>query len=176
MSSSDRGATIRAADVLGQLGDSLRQAHDGDAWHGPALAELLRDVDVSTAAARPVAGGHSIWEIVLHLTGWTREVARRLAEGDPQLPEGGDWPDVHDPSPAAWNLARVDLALAHVELARALAAFSPARFTESLGTARDAPLGTGVTYLAMILGALQHAGYHGGQIALLKKAIGTPRA
>ncbi len=42
--------------------------------------------------------------------------------------------------------------------------------SEIVGGERDAPLGTGVTYREMILGALSHDAYHGAQIALLRKA------
>jgi hypothetical protein len=37
------------------LADQLRRAFEGDAWHGPALLELLQDVDAATAAAQAVA-------------------------------------------------------------------------------------------------------------------------
>ena len=39
-----------------------------------------------------------------------------------------------------------------------------------IGTDRDAPLGSGVSYAAMMQGLLQHDAYHLGQVALLKKA------
>ena len=40
--------------------------------------------------------------------------------------------------------------------------------------AADAPLGTGVSYEGMVSGALQHNAYHGGQVALLRRAAGRP--
>src|SRR5271168_4223530 len=49
------------------IADQLRRAFDGDAWHGPALLELLRGVDAPTAAAKPVPDSHSIWELVMHV-------------------------------------------------------------------------------------------------------------
>ena len=36
------------------LAEQLRRAFDGDAWHGPALLELLADIDAPTAAAKPI--------------------------------------------------------------------------------------------------------------------------
>ena len=47
----------------------------------------------------------------------------------------------------------------------------PARLHESVGPARDAPLGTGVTFYGMLHGLIQHDAYHAGQIVLLKRAI-----
>jgi hypothetical protein len=158
------------SEVQRLLGD-LRRAYGGDAWHGPALAELLRGVDATSAAAHPVPGLHSIWEIVLHAAGWAREVARRLQGHPPQVPAAGDWPAVADSGDAAWDAARADLAAAHAELERALAAFPEGRLGEPAGATRDAPLGTGVTFAGLVNGLLQHDAYHGGQIALLKQAL-----
>jgi len=52
------------------IAEQLRRAFEGDAWHGPALLELLQDVDAVTAAAKPLPDVHSIWELVLHVAVW----------------------------------------------------------------------------------------------------------
>lgn len=61
------------------IADQLRRAFEGDAWHGPALLELLQDVDSTTAAAKPLRNVHSIWELVLHIAVWDGAASRRLA-------------------------------------------------------------------------------------------------
>ena len=38
----------------------------------PLCLEVLEGVSAEAAAAHPVAGAHSIWELVLHLTGTYR--------------------------------------------------------------------------------------------------------
>jgi len=43
----------------------VKRAFDGPMWHGPALAELVAGVSSEEAAAHPVPGAHSIWELVL---------------------------------------------------------------------------------------------------------------
>src|SRR5215467_12214406 len=43
-----------------RLAEQLRNAFAGEAWHGPALLELLAEVDSATAAAHPFPGVHSI--------------------------------------------------------------------------------------------------------------------
>jgi hypothetical protein len=140
----------------------------GDPWHGPSLAAILEWIDATTAAACPVPGRHSAWEVTLHITEWTREVARRLRGEAPDLPRGGDWPPIPVPADAsAWHDAVADLHLAHQELDLALQGFPAARLDERVGGERDAPLGTGVTWRRMLLGQLQHDAWHGGQIALL---------
>jgi len=147
----------------------FQEAIGGKPWHGPSLETVLEGIDEAAGAARPLEGAHSIWQIVLHLTGWTREVANRLEGKEPKPPALGDWPETGHVDDARWDAARADLFSAHDELISALARFPASRLSERIGGERDAPLGTGVSYREMILGALQHDAYHAGQISLLKK-------
>jgi uncharacterized damage-inducible protein DinB len=156
-------------DEVDRISHLLREAVDGKPWHGPSLGTVLKGIDAAAAAARPIGGAHSIWEIVLHLTGWTREVASRLEGKEPKPPAIGDWPGTGPVDEARWGAARDDLFSAHEELVAALARFPASRLKDNVGGARDAPLGTGVSYREMILGALQHDAYHAGQISLLRK-------
>ena len=50
-----------------RLNEQLRRALQGDAWHGPSVLELLAGLSASQAASHPIAGAHSIWELVLHI-------------------------------------------------------------------------------------------------------------
>jgi uncharacterized damage-inducible protein DinB len=154
----------------GSIGRIFEETIAGSPWHGPSLAAVLDGIDSIQAARRPIEGAHSIWEIVLHVTGWTREVARRLEGGEPAMPGCGDWPEPGPAEDAPWKADKADLEAAHGELLAALTRFAPSRLDERLGAERDAPLGTGVSFREMILGVLQHDAYHAGQIALLKKA------
>jgi uncharacterized damage-inducible protein DinB len=143
------------------LADQLRRACEGGAWHGPALFELLADVPPHLAAAVPVSGRHSIWELTLHVAAWFDAVRRRLG-GDPALlADDENFPPVLDFAPAKWNDARGRLRTAYQELLAAVLALAPA----DLG--RHAP-GREHNLRFLIEGAIQHAAYHGGQIALLK--------
>src|SRR5258708_7009018 len=94
----------------------LQHAVNGEPWHGKSLAALLRDVDATSAAAHPLPGGHSIWEIVLHLTVWTSEVARRLQGHTAQVPAEEDWPVVGDTSPAAWTRTQTAFGVSNTDL------------------------------------------------------------
>lgn len=154
---------------LDGLIDELRHAHAGDPWHGPSRQHVLADIDAATAARRPGGDAHGIWELVLHMRAWTNEVARRLAEGNPRLPDEGDWPPVPEPTADAWALTLRSLDEAHERLLATLHAFPPERLDERVGSARDAPLGSGVSFRAMLHGLAQHDAYHTGQIAILKK-------
>jgi hypothetical protein len=60
------------------IADQLRRAFDGGAWHGDSLFEILKGVTAAQAAARPIQGAHTIWELVLHIAAWDGAVLRRL--------------------------------------------------------------------------------------------------
>ncbi len=132
---------------------------------------LLEDVTASAAARRPIPGAHSIWELVLHMTAWTREVTRRLRGGEPDMPEMGDWPPVGRPTRARWEVAVADLASAHRELVRAVEMCSDERLTAPVGRNREPALGTGHPVNRMLAGIAEHDAYHCGQIAMLRKAV-----
>ena len=74
--------------------DQLEREHTGDPWHGSPLHAILDGVTAAQAAARPLPAAHSIWELVLHMTGWKSEVRRRLSGAPAAEPDGGDWPEV----------------------------------------------------------------------------------
>ena len=150
-----------------RLARHLERTVTGPMWHGPALTEVLGGVDAKRARTRPVAGAHSIWEIVLHVTAWADIARQRIqgeATGDP-TPEQ-DWPPVSD-ADADWPRAVERLHESH----RLLAADSRVLGDEQL----DA-LVPGLEYTIHVLlhGIVEHGTYHGGQIALLKRAGGQP--
>lgn len=155
---------------IDELISDLENGHAGDPWHGPSRSSVLADVSAEEAAWRAPGGIHSIWELVLHMTGWTGEMASRLRGAPPKLPAAGDWPAVPErATEAEWKQALVALDEAHRELVGALREMDPAKLGEPMSTARDAPLGTGVSYRAMLRGVAQHDAYHTGQIAILRK-------
>jgi uncharacterized damage-inducible protein DinB len=159
-----------------RLAEQVGAALSGPAWHGASLEQNLEGLTPEQAAARPVPEALSIWALVLHLAAWTGEVGRRLGGAPPSLPPEGDWPAVGTVSARAWSEARARLRSAHEALGDAVRRFPPERWTDRVGDTRDAPLGTGVSYAEMVLGLLQHDAYHGGQIGLLRKALGAPPA
>jgi uncharacterized damage-inducible protein DinB len=152
-----------------RLTDQLQRAFYADAWCGPSLLETLQGVDAARAAARPLARAHSIWEIVLHLSGWKRTVHQRL-EGQPvRLPEEGDWPQMADTSEQSWQETLSRLKARHDALMAAVRGVDDARLEDVLITESSRETGGGVSCYVTLHGAAQHDLYHGGQISLLKK-------
>src|SRR5260370_363081 len=86
--------------------DQLLQGYAGDPWHGPSTVALLAGVTAEEAAAHPVAGAHSIWELVLHMTAWQNEVRKRLAGKPATFPSEGDWRQPAECSADAWAAVR----------------------------------------------------------------------
>lgn len=143
----------------------------GDPWYGSSRAVLLEGITAKKAAAHPIPGSHSIWQLVLHMTSWTREVERRLAGHAPAEPEDGDWPAVGRPTAARWREACDALAEANAALLEALSALPVAQWDAPVGGLRDPALGTGTTIGGMLIGLAQHDAYHVGQLALLRHAL-----
>jgi uncharacterized damage-inducible protein DinB len=156
---------------IARIVDQLEREHAGDPWHGSPLEAILEGIDARRAAARPVSDAHSIWELVLHITGWKCETARRLAGEVACMPVEGDWPDVGEPTEARWQEALTRLDSAHKALVAAIKALPDAKLYEPTNDTRSGPLGTGVSYYVLLHGIVQHDVYHAGQISLLKKAV-----
>lgn len=154
------------------LVDQLERVHAGDPWHGSSRAALLGDVTAEEARRRPAPAVHSVWELVLHMTAWTREVTRRLQGSTASEPEMGDWPDLPDtPDERAWRATLAALDQAHVALRDVVRAIESSRLTTRVGDERNPILGTGVTLAQTINGLVQHDAYHSGQIAIVKKLL-----
>jgi uncharacterized damage-inducible protein DinB len=146
-----------------RIADQLRRAFYGDAWHGPAVLELLEDVAAETAAAKPIRNVHSIWELVLHIAAWDRAACRRLAGEKSQPTVDANFPPVTKVSAAAWRKAVADTKRAHDAFVKTVAALPDARL-------RDRVPGKRYDFYHMLHGLAQHELYHAGQIAILTKA------
>lgn len=155
------------------LRDDLKQVYDGDPWHGSPITAVLDGVDAETAARRSIPHSHTIWELVLHMTGWTREVTSRVRGNNAGNPPE-DWPSQPTRfNEADWRAAQNDLSAAHQDLLNAVEGLNPADLVRMVGDQRDAASGTGKTVGSHLRGLLQHHTYHEGQIAILKKAAET---
>jgi uncharacterized damage-inducible protein DinB len=145
------------------LADQLRRAFEGDAWHGPALLELLQDVNASTAAAKPLPEVHSIWELVLHIAAWDAAACRRLRGRKTQPTGVENFPIVPKPTAAAWARAVAHLTRTHDVLVKMVSILPESRL-------RDRVPGKKYNFYFMLHGMAQHELYHAGQIAILNKA------
>jgi uncharacterized damage-inducible protein DinB len=149
-----------------QLSNHIKRTVAGPMWHGPSLDDLLASVSSDQAAARPIPGAHSIWEIVLHVTAWAEIALARLhgqRTGDPAPDE--DWPPVRGSDAAAnWQAALERLRESYRALATDTRRLEPSAFDEKVA-------GADYSVSNLLHGVIEHGTYHGGQIALLKRAL-----
>jgi uncharacterized damage-inducible protein DinB len=148
-----------------RIADELRRAFDGGAWHGDSLFKILKGVTSAQAAARPIRNAHSIWELVLHIAAWEGVARRRMAGAAAKLSAAKNFPVVIDTSDAAWQMALQHLRGIHEELIAAVEKFPQASLTKQV----PGKQGAHYNFYFMLHGLAQHAAYHAGQIALLKK-------
>jgi len=149
--------------VSTRLADQLERGFQGGAWHGPAVMEILADVDGDMARWRPNPASHSMAELVGHLTYWLDDTQRQIAgevrlQGEP----GADWASGGPASEGDWQAARTALEEAHCRLRTSVLALEEGRFDEARS-------GSDTTIRGLLMGILQHNAYHAGQLALLRK-------
>jgi uncharacterized damage-inducible protein DinB len=148
-----------------RIADQLRRAFEGEAWHGPAVREILDGITAAQAIRRPLAKAHCIWEIVLHITQWEDFVLRRLkGELAKDLPPELDWLPVKDSSEAAWRATFGNLAAGNLNLRNAIAELSDERLQATVQ-------GQTYSFYGLLHGVVQHDLYHAGQMAMLKKEL-----
>ena len=149
-----------------RIADQLRRAFRGEAWHGPSLLDLLAEVSPEQARARPMRSVHSIWELVLHIDVYVR-AAFDATQGTPMPKLFGterDWPALGDDSAEGWFDAQDKLFEDAEKLAHAIEGFDEAKLTDTVP-------GRSYDFYRLFHGIVQHSLYHGGQIAILKKAV-----
>jgi uncharacterized damage-inducible protein DinB len=148
-----------------RLAHHIKRTVSGPMWHGAALAEVLEGVTPKQAAARPIADTHTIWEIVAHVTAWA-EIARARVHGerlgDPRSDE--DWSPVPSTSEADWAVLLRRLSDSYRALAQDVRKLDEATIEAIIP-------GLEYTMSNLLHGVIEHGTYHGGQIALLKKAL-----
>jgi uncharacterized damage-inducible protein DinB len=147
-----------------RITDQLNRAFAGDAWHGPAVMEILQGITAQQAAAHPGQAVHSIWEIVLHIGAWERAVLRRLQGDRAELPSEEDWPDVGATGEKAWAQTKRALKQGNDELQHKISRLDESQLDQPILEGMSSVYGT-------LHGLVQHDLYHAGQIAILKKIL-----
>ena len=136
---------------------AFEYSYQHDDWVNP-LADALAGVTAAEAAWRPGPDGRGIWDIVLHMTVWTKNIVERMRSGQPARPAEGAWPPpdtVMDE--AAWEQAQQ-------RLWDALAALQAYMETNSLDALAGSPYGLGDLFCRFI-----HNAYHIGQITKMRE-------
>ena len=141
----------------------------GENWFAP-VSRALGGLTAAQAAWVPGEGMNTIWQLVNHLTFWTRFVAGRLA-GDPPTGRAIDndatFGSPGDPADdEGWARAVQGLRDAYGGLHAALAPQTDAELDRPLNSRRTPAV-------TMISGTVMHDAYHIGQIVLLRRLQGS---
>ena len=144
----------------------LASTINGEAWYGNSLREILENVTATQALAHPVPNAHSIWELLYHVEAWVK-FAIGAVEGVPippwpAMPKELDFPPVTDTSERAWKQAVTSFFSNHLKLVEAIKTFGDDRLDAAVP-------GRTYNFYRLFQSTTQHAVYHAGQIALLKK-------
>lgn len=158
--------TLPAAEAV-RFADQLERSFRGGAWQGPSLSEALAGITAAAAGRRPVAGAHSIGELVFHIDFWIDAARRRIGgEAVDGLAPEADWPLASSDgglAEADWKAALAHLEESHRQLHATVLALDETRFDQPVA-------GSDPTLRGLLLGLLQHNAYHTGQIVVLAKA------
>jgi len=141
----------------------------GSAWHGDPIWQILDSVSAECAAHRPIAGAHTIWEIVLHMTFWEGVGARRLGGQRAGFDEALNSPAPPAATEANWQKTCDAFSVSNQAFREALAKLDAARLDELSAAGKR-------SFYEEAHGVIQHDVYHAGQIALLKKSFAANRA
>lgn len=149
-----------------RIADQLASNIEGEAWYGSSLRELIEKVSATQAQARPIANIHSIWEIVHHLDAWVQfalgAVRGKQIPAWPGMPKEQDWPPLAASSEAAWQQAVNSLLSNYRKLVEDIKTSSDERLSAKVP-------GRTYNFYHLFQSMMQHAVYHSGQIALVKK-------
>jgi uncharacterized damage-inducible protein DinB len=135
----------------------------GNPWHGDPIWQVLDGVSAESAARRPLAGAHNIWEIVMHMIFWENVAARRLSGHRAGNDESLNFPPLPQVSEAGWQKTLQEFRNSNRNFRAVLGQLEAGRLDE-LSAAGER------TFYDEAHGLLEHHVYHAGQIALLKKA------
>ncbi len=147
-----------------QLAHHFRCLHTGGNWTAVNLKDTLADVS-HTEAIQTSGPHHSVAVLVYHIHYFTKAVLPVLQGGPLEAHDrfSFDCPPIQ--SPADWAALQADVFCLAEALSTAIEAL-PDEMLEKPFT--DEKYGT---YFRNILGVIEHAHYHLGQIALIKKLL-----
>lgn len=142
--------------------------YDGEPWYGDPIVKILKGISAQQAAAYPIPGAHSIWEIVLHLISWRRFGIEKLkgnAAYDVEWDSKEEWPAIPEVTGGNWAQTLAALAKSQMQILELLDA------VEAEALERQVPPRTYSLHF-LLQGIIQHDLYHAGQISMLKKYTG----
>jgi len=137
----------------------LQHTYEKNAWHGPAVKEVLEHLTAADAQKR-LPDSHSIIELVAHMTAWRNFVVKKL-QGNTEYKVTDE---MNFPTPTDWPKVVDELESSQTKLLEALKGFDSSKLYDAV------PHGSyNYNFYTLLHGIIHHDLYHAGQIALIKK-------
>jgi hypothetical protein len=148
-----------------RIAEEIKSTLEGDAWYGDSVQKILAGITARQAFARPIASAHSIWELVAHVNVWA-QVAVDAINGIPlpkfPMAKERDFPEITKTDQDSWQAAQQQLFETYRKLCKEIEKLDDSKLEEKVP-------GRSYNFYHLLHGMAQHAVYHAGQIALLKK-------
>jgi uncharacterized damage-inducible protein DinB len=142
---------------INRIINTLKHTFEKNAWHGPAVLEVLEGI-TDEHAHQKIGDSHSIIQLVTHMTAWRNYVIEKLNGNDAfELTDEQNFPDEKN-----WNQAVANLIASQQKLITALSTTSVEKLNEKVP-------GREFKFYVMLHGIIHHDVYHIGQIQLIKK-------
>ena len=146
-----------------ELVSQFNSIYAGTPWYGVSITDILDQVNEKMAYWQPNEKGHSIAQLVWHMTYWRQSLIKRL-KGEStykgSMKSEANWSTPEKLKSIGWDNMRTLLAESQKELTTLLSeqkdSLLPKAYTEK------------ASYEDLIVGILHHDLYHTGQIAYLK--------
>jgi uncharacterized damage-inducible protein DinB len=154
--------------VMEEMADRLERCVGGTMWHGPSLSVLRDGMSAAEASARPIAAGHTIAEMIRHMTVWSDFARQRLRGEEAADPaDAEDWPLRGGVTEEALRALWTQLEASYRGLAADVRSLTEEQLAAPVRRHR-------YTVADMVRGVVEHGTYHGGQIAILLRAQRGP--
>ncbi len=147
------------------LADAVRATIGGPMWHGPTLRDAVSGLSAEQAAGHPIAGAHSIWELVSHVGAWADIARERIAGRTVDVTAERNFPSVDEVSEAAWQDSVHIMEARYAALAAAVAPMTAAELRADAGAGQP-------PVEVVVRGVVEHGVYHAGQMSLLRRGLG----
>lgn len=142
--------------------DLLKRTTDGYAWHGPDIRTVLDDVSLVQAVLR-INGGHSIAELIHHITMWRIFAIKKLQGEDSfDITLESNFKRIESVSEEEWKELLDNLRHSQEALIHELSERNDSLLDEQVP-------GRSYNFYVLLQGIIQHDIYHLGQMVFLKK-------
>lgn len=156
--------------ILNQISKQLQDLQKEELWMGQNFEEKFAQISDLEAFSSPVAGIHSVAQIVAHLTAWKKDALLKIKEGKGKLMDDHDenWPENDELKKLGWDKVRGDFDQVHQDLMEALNGHNDQLLHMKY---HDQDYKKEYNMAFMLEGLLHHDLYHLGQIGLIIRML-----